>query len=135
MKTNLVQNQSFFTAKSLLPLLVAGTVVAVTLGALNGGTALTTGTWDGLVTTIKDMLASTWVYALALIALLVCVWQISHGKGYGGAATVLGLLAVALVGPTLTNSIATASGVAPVAISPGTPSALSLNPSAVRLQP
>lgn len=93
-------------------------VVTVLVGAaaLNGGTAPTASAWDGLKTTLQGMLTSSWVLALAFIALVAAVWQLAHGKGYAYLATVLGLLSVALIGPTFVTSVATATR-APVAIS------------------
>ena len=83
-------------------------VVLATLGVLNGGVAVTAGVWDTLQTTVRGLLTSSWVLALAFIALVSAVWQIAHGRGYGALATVLGLLAVALIGPSIATSIATA---------------------------
>lgn len=107
LKTQRLNNQTT-TAAMVITMVVAGVVIASTLGALNG-TALTTGVWDALVTTVKGLLTSTWVLALAFIALVASVWQIAHGRGYGTVATILGLLAVALIGPGMAQSIATAT--------------------------
>lgn len=96
-------------AKLGLTMIATTVVVLATLGALNGGVAVTTGVWDTLQTTVRGLLTSSWVLSLAFIALVACVWQIAHGRGYGAIATVLGLLAVALVGPGMATSIATAT--------------------------
>jgi len=90
--------------------LLLGTVALLTsAAALNGGTALTASSFDGIVTTIKSMLSSTMVLSFALLALFAAVWQITHGKGYGLLAMVLGVLAVAILGPAIVTSLATAT--------------------------
>ena len=81
----------------------------LTIGALNGGTALTTSVWDSLATWLKGMLASTWVLVLAFIVLVAAVWQMAHGGGYRSLALVLGVLAVALIGPGFITSHGPAS--------------------------
>ena len=96
-------------AKSLAVLVVATTGLLVTIAALNGGVAPTASVWDGLKTYLADMLSSTWVVMLALIALVVAVWQIAHGRGYGHVGTILGILSVALLGPPLVTAAATAT--------------------------
>ncbi|HSY26459.1 MAG TPA: hypothetical protein VK832_03065, partial [Burkholderiaceae bacterium] len=97
-------------------MLVLATVgLLTTMAALNGGTALTASVWDGLKTTLISMLSSTWVLALAFIALVAAVWQIAHGRGYSYLAVILGLLSVAIIGPTFVTSVATATR-APVAM-------------------
>ena len=101
--------RQFSTTKLGLTMIATTVVVLATLGALNGGVAVTTGVWDNLQTTVRGLLTSSWVLSLAFIALVACVWQIAHGRGYGAIATVLGLLAVALVGPGMATSIATAT--------------------------
>ena len=97
------------SSKVSAALLVGVLGLFITAGALNGGVALTASVWDGLRTTINDMLTSTWTLALAFIALLVAVWQIGHGRGYGYLAVVLGLMATAIIGPGFVTSIATAT--------------------------
>ncbi len=90
--------------------LIVGTVALLTsAGALNGGTALTTSGFDGIVSTVKGLLASTMVLSFALVALFASVWQITHGRGYGMLAMVLGVLAVAILGPTIVTSVATST--------------------------
>ena len=84
--------------------------VLMSAGALNGATALTTGVWDSLSTWMQGLLSSTWVLVLALAALIGAVWQLATGKGFASLGLVLGVLAVALIGPgvitTLSTSIA-----------------------------
>ncbi len=92
-----------------IALLLGVTALLVSAAALNGGIALTISAFDGIVTTIRGMLASTMVLSFALVALFASVWQITHGKGYGMLAMVLGVLAVAILGPTIITSIATST--------------------------
>jgi hypothetical protein len=91
--------------------LLLGTTCAllVTLGALNGGAALTPSTWDAIKNYLAGMLGSSFVISLALVALVVCVWQIAHGRGYGHVGTVLGILAVALLGPGMVTAASTST--------------------------
>ena len=98
-------------ARAVMTVVLVLTTVGLltTIGALNGGTALTASVWDGLKTTLTSMLSSTWVLALAFIALVAAVWQIAHGRGYGYLAVILGLLSVAIIGPTFVTSVATAT--------------------------
>ena len=103
-----LNNQSS-AAKLAITMIATTAVVLATLGALNGGVAVTAGVWDTLQTTVRGLLTSSWVLALAFIALVAAVWQIAHGRGYGALATVLGLLAVALIGPGMATSIATST--------------------------
>lgn len=83
----------------------------ISVGALNGGTALGASAWDTLVSTIQSMLGSTLVMALVLLSLIVTIWQLAHGQGYRNLKVVLGILAVALIGPSLMTTVATATGV------------------------
>ena len=109
-KNKLIQLNNQTSGVRLAVAMIAATVVVLaTVGALNGGVAVTTGVWDALLTTVRGLLTSTWVLALAFIALVASVWQIAHGRGYGALATVLGLLAVALIGPGMATSMATAT--------------------------
>jgi hypothetical protein len=90
--------------------LVAAAAPLALLGcvaAMNGGTALATGPFDVVVTTLKDMLASSWTLALGFVLLIVCVWQLAHGGGYKYVGYILGLLAIALVGPSMLTTIST----------------------------
>jgi hypothetical protein len=91
-------------------LLLAGMVFELTtIGALNGGTALTASAFDALKAQIQAWLSSTLVLSLAFIGLFVGVWQLSHGRGYTALNVVLGILVTALIGPTFVTTIATAS--------------------------
>ncbi|MGR9686102.1 hypothetical protein ACU80R_20610 [Pandoraea sputorum] len=80
------------------------------IGALNGGTALASSVWDGLVTAFKNIMSSTYLIALVMIILVVLVWQLAHGGGYRMAGLVLGVLVVGLIAPDLATSVATATG-------------------------
>jgi hypothetical protein len=77
------------------------------MAAMNGGTALTAGAFDAVVTTLRDMLSSSWTIMLALVVLVVAVWQLAHGGGYKTVGLILGVLAVALVGPGFLTTIST----------------------------
>jgi multisubunit Na+/H+ antiporter MnhG subunit len=96
-------------SKSLAVMVVGTAGLLVTMGALNGGTAPTAGVWDGLKQYANDMLTSTFVIMLAFIALIICVWQIAHGRGFGHVGVVIGILAVALLGPSVVIAAATAT--------------------------
>ena len=91
--------------------LLLGTTCAllVTMGALNGGVAVSTSTWDAIKNYLSSMLSSSFVLSLALVSLLVCVWQIAHGRGYGHVGTVLAVLALSLLGPGMVTAAATAT--------------------------
>ena len=91
----------------LLSLISATVILLTAIAALNGGTALTASAFDGIVTTIKGMLSSTMVLSFAMIALFAAVWQITHGNGYGALGLVLGVLAVAIIGPTFMTTVST----------------------------
>ena len=83
--------------------------VLMSAGALNGGTALTTGVWDSLSTWLQGLLSSTWVLVLALAALVGAVWQLASGKGFASLGLVLGVLAVALIGPGVITTLSTST--------------------------
>lgn len=93
----------------------AGTLVAVavpfallgTMAAMNGATALTVGPFDSVVGVLTSLLSSTWTIMLALVVLVAAVWQLAHGGGYKSIGVILGVLAIALVGPTFLTTIST----------------------------
>ena len=96
---------------NMLLLLFAGALTSLAaIGALNGGTALTTSAWDSIVTYIQAMLTSTWVLVLAFVVLIIAVWQLAHGGGYRTVGLILGVLAVALIGPGVVRGVATSLG-------------------------
>jgi fumarate reductase subunit D len=113
MKHNALPVQATAQARSFHPValmvLTMGAML-VSVGALNGGTALAASAWDTLQTTIQTMLGSTLVLALVLLSLIVTIWQLSHGQGYRNLTVVLGILATALIGPSLVQTVATATG-------------------------
>ena len=84
------------------PLAIAGC-----MAAMNGGTALAAGPFDVVVTTLRDILASSWTIMLALVVLVVAIWQLAHGGGYKTVGVILGVLAIALVGPGFLTTIST----------------------------
>lgn len=90
-------------------LILATIVLLASAGALNGGTALVASGFDTIIATIKSMLASTMVLSFAFVALFAAVWQVTHGKGYGMLSIVLGVLAVAILGPAIVTTTATAT--------------------------
>jgi hypothetical protein len=77
------------------------------MAAMNGGTALTASAFDSVVTTLRNILSSTWTIMLALVVLVVAVWQLAHGGGYKTVGVILGVLAIALVGPGFLTTIST----------------------------
>lgn len=92
----------------------AGAMIAAPLAimgcmaAMNGGTALSASAFDSVVATLNTLLSSSWVMMLAIIVLVVAVWQLAHGGGYKTVGLVIGVLAVALVGPTFLTTVSTA---------------------------
>ncbi len=98
-------------SSSMMFLLFAAVLAGfVSLGALNGGTAVTASTWDSVVTYLQGMLSSTWVLVLAFVVLIIAVWQLAHGGGYRTIGLILGVLAVALIGPGVVRGVATSVG-------------------------
>lgn len=93
-----------------LMLIMCTVFMLSTIGALNGGVDLTASVWDALKIWLQSMLTSTWLLVLTLITLVVCVWRLAHGQGYGMLSVILGILAVALIGPGFVTAAATATG-------------------------
>jgi len=102
-----VTNSHLITA---LMLILCTVFLLSTIGALNGGVDLTASVWDALKIWLQSMLTSTWLLVLTLITLVVCVWRLAHGQGYGMLSVILGILAVALIGPGFVTAAATATG-------------------------
>jgi hypothetical protein len=94
---------------AVIGLAVGVACVLMSAGALNGGTALTTGVWDSLSTWMQGLLSSTWVLVLALASLVGAVWQLASGKGFASLGLVLGVLAVALIGPGVITTLSTST--------------------------
>ena len=88
-------------------LALAPVAILICMAAMNGGVALSASAFDSVVLTLKTMLSSTWVIMLATIVLVITVWQLAHGGGYKTVGLVVGVLAVALVGPTFMTTIST----------------------------
>ena len=86
-----------------LPLALVGFV-----GTMNSGQALTNSSFDAVVTTLNGILSSTWTIMLAVIVLIVAVWQITHGAGYKTLGLIIAVLAVAIIGPSMITSLAKA---------------------------
>lgn len=124
--SNRIKSRPPMSDRTAVTVLLVGTAgLLVTMAALNGGVAPAASTWDGIRTYLNSLLGSSFVMVLAFMALVVCVWQIAHGRGYGHVATILGVLAVALLGPGIVNAAATATRspetlvVVPAATAPG----------------
>ena len=100
-----------------LTIAMSGIAVIVTAGALAGGTVPPTSVFAPLKTWLTtNFLGSDWVILCGLVALVVLVWGLMHGKGWGGASIILGILAAAILGPNLIVALATAtSKPAPIA--------------------
>ncbi|RNM03037.1 hypothetical protein [Ralstonia pseudosolanacearum] len=111
-----LEGKPYRSVGPVLAICVVMGAMLISVGALNGGTALAASAWDSLKATIESMLSSTLVMALIMLVLIVTIWQLAHGQGYRNLVVVLGILAVALIGPSLVQTIATATGV-PTAMS------------------
>lgn len=96
--------------RTTLIMVSAMSVMLVSIGALNGGSALGASAWDVFVTTLQTILSSTFIMFLIMLSLLVTVWQLGHGGGYRNLTVVLGILVVGLIGPSLATTVATATG-------------------------
>lgn len=97
------------SAGAFFALVAVPVLLMLSIAALNGGTAPTAGIWDAIVTTIQGLLKSNLVIGLALVALMGGVWSIAHGGGYGFLSVVLGVMALAFIGPSVITTIATAT--------------------------
>lgn len=95
------------TGANALMLMLAPLAILLSVAAMNGG-VLSASSFDPVVTSLKTMLTSTWVIMLCIVVLVVCVWQLAHGGSYKSAGLIIGVLAIALVGPGFVTSIATA---------------------------
>ena len=90
--------------------LIAGAfLLLATVGALNGGTALSTSAWDAFATWEKGLLSSSFVEAGALLVVVWGIWQAAHGKGFSFLSLTIGIIAVAVLGPTVITQLATAT--------------------------
>jgi len=100
MKKSMMQHAGSTLVAAVAPIAILGC-----MAAMNGGTALATGPFDVVVTTLRDILASSWTIMLALVVLVVAIWQLAHGGGYKTVGVILGVLAIALVGPGFLTTI------------------------------
>ena len=81
-----------------------------TTGAINSGTIPPTSVFTPLKTWVQtNFLGSDLVLVVGFISLIALGWALMHGKGWGGASAVLGILAVMLLGPNLVVAAATAT--------------------------
>ena len=103
----LLNKSSMQRASNVLVATAAPLAILGCMAAMNGGTALGTGPFDVVVTTLRDLLQSSWTLALGFVVLVVCVWQLAHGGGYKYVGYILGLLTIALVGPGMLTTIST----------------------------
>lgn len=87
-----------------------GAGLLATTGALNGGTLPPASAFTPLKTWLQtNFLGSDWVLLMGFVALIALIWGLVHGKGWGAASIVLGLLTAALLGPTMVIAAATAT--------------------------
>ena len=87
-----------------------GAGLLATTGALNGGTLPPASAFTPLKTWLQtNFLGSDWVLLMGFVALIALIWGLVHGKGWGAASVVLGLLTAALLGPTMVIAAATAT--------------------------
>lgn len=79
-------------------------------GAMNGGTALSESDFDPIVTYMKThLLGSTFVILLAIVVLLVSLWSIATGKGFGHMGGIVAIVVLGVVGVSAIVSMATAT--------------------------
>ena len=105
---NFLKDMTLERAAKLLVAVAAPIAVAGSVAAMNGTNgALTTSAFDAVVTMLQGLLSSSWTMMLALIVLVAAVWQLAHGGGYKTVGLILGVLAIALVGPTFLTTIST----------------------------
>lgn len=98
----LIDNVAPYCKAAVIP-----AAILMAMGAMNGGTALAAGPFDVVLTTLENVLSSTWTLMLAVLVLVVAVWQLAHGGGYKTVGIVLGVLALALVGPGFLTTVST----------------------------
>lgn len=104
---NFLKDMTVQRAAKLLVAVAAPIAVAGSVAAMNGNTALTAGAFDAVVTMLQNMLTSSWTIMLALVVLVAAVWQLAHGGGYKTVGLILGVLAIALVGPGFLTTVST----------------------------
>ena len=93
-----------------LSVAVLGAALVATSGVLNGGTVPPTSAFSPLKTWLQtSFLGSDWVIMIGLVALIALVWGLAHGKGWGPASIVLGVISVPIIGPNAISALATAT--------------------------
>ena len=98
------------STKQSLTVALLGLAIVSTSGVLNGGTVPPTSPFSPLKTWLQtSFLGSDWVIMLGLVALIALVWGLAHGKGWGPASLVLGVISVPIVGPNAIAALATAT--------------------------
>ena len=98
------------SSSQALTVAVIGLALVSTSGVLNGGTVPPTSPFSPLKTWLQSsFLGSDWVIMLGLVALIALVWGLAHGKGWGPASIVLGVIAVPIIGPNAIAALATAT--------------------------
>lgn len=94
-------------AGRLLVAAVSPVAMMACMAAMNSGTSLVTNEFAPVVTWLRDLLASDYTMVMALIVLVAGIWQLAHGGGYKTVAVILGVLAIALVGPGVLTTAST----------------------------
>lgn len=102
LKGNLMQGAARVLVAVAAPIAVLGS-----MAAMNNGTSLAANEFAPVVTWLRDMLASDLTMVLALVVLLAGIWQLAHGGGYKTVGVILGVLAIALVGPGVLTTMST----------------------------
>ena len=103
-------SEQFVERKNLLLVIFATVLIALTAGAMNGGTALGTSAFDTLITYLKtNWLQSTFIIFLCLFALIATLWQLVHGKGMGNLSTLILILVVGVSGYSIVTTAASAT--------------------------
>lgn len=126
LKGNLMQGAARVLVAVAAPFAVLGS-----MAAMNNGTSLAGNEFGPVVTWLRDMLASDLTMVLALVVLLAGIWQLAHGGGYKTVGVILGVLAIALVGPgvltTMSTSMPTAAQMQLIAYVDQAPAAAPVN--------
>lgn len=92
-------------ARTLMVLALGG--LLLTAGAMNGGTALTAGPFDTIVTQARDLLSSSYVMFIGMVLLVIGVWQAKSGRGWTVLEGLGAVLVIAFVLPPLFTTVAT----------------------------
>jgi hypothetical protein len=103
----LLKGKLMHGAAQVLVAVVAPIAVLGSMAAMNNGTNLSANEFAPVVTWLRDMLASDLTMVLALVVLLAGIWQLAHGGGYKTVGVILGVLAIALVGPGVLTTMST----------------------------